>query len=138
MISFQREITPVQVICFTSSRSFVRVKVNRIKVMTFDTRKTVHWQKTCMSDGETISIAHLYISVGGAFDKRNGETWVWILELYCGKGRWRSKLSSSKFYSLGLVGAWGLLPLLLFVLSYCMCKRGTHNPSMRRSGIDWK
>lgn len=81
MISFQREISSVQVICFTSSRSFVRVKVNRIKVMTFDTRKTVHWQKTCISDGQTISIAHLYISVVGAFDKRNGETWIWILKL---------------------------------------------------------
>lgn len=66
---------------FTSSRSFVRVKVNRIKVMTFDTRKTVHWQKTCISDGQTISIAHLYISVVWAFDKRNSETLVWILKL---------------------------------------------------------
>lgn len=125
MISFQREITPVQVICFTSSRSFVRVKVNWIKVMTFDTIKTVHWQKTCIPDCQTISMAHSYISVGGAFDKRNGETWVWILELYCGKGRWRSKLSSSKFYSLGRVGAWGaLVSIIICTILMHVYKRG--------------
>lgn len=112
-------------ICFTSSRSFVMVKVNRIKVMTFDTIKTVHWQKTCISDCQTISIAHSYISVGGAFDKRNGETWVWILELYCWKGRWRSKLSSSKFYSLGRVGAWGaLVSIIICTILMHVYKRG--------------
>lgn len=72
-----------------------------------------------------ISIAHSYISVGGAFDKRNGETWVWILELYCGKGRWRSKLSSSKFYSLGRVGAWGaLVSIIICTILMHVYKRG--------------
>lgn len=65
------------------------------------------------------------VYLGGAFDKRNGETWVWILELYCGKGRWRSKLSSSKFYSLGRVGAWGaLVSIIICTILMHVYKRG--------------
>lgn len=41
------------------------------------------------------------------------------------KGRWRSKLSSSKFYSLGRVGAWGaLVSIIICTILMNVYKRG--------------